>query len=181
MMRESPCVRPSTRTAGGHFRDHQRAGSVICRDTILGLALPHEVAGRAATLVKYHDRHLSATPAGVRRLLRRLDQARPGEAPALAYQLLDLQRGDAVAKTRACAQRAVELDAFERALSAELSRGTVYRVRDLAVGGGDVIRALGIAPGPKVGEALSALLDDVIYGRVENSRDALLARLCGKD
>ena len=39
------------------------------------------------------------------------------------------------------------------------------------------MRALGIAPGPRVGEVLSVLLDDVIYGRVENSRDALLARL----
>ena len=109
--------------------------------------------------------------------MRRLDQARPGEAPALAYQLLDLQRADAVAKTLSCAQRAVELDVFERALSDELARGTAFRVRDLAIGGGDVMRALGIAPGPRVGETLSALLDDVIYGRVENSRDALLAWL----
>ena len=162
----------------GHFRDHQRAGAILCKDALLGLALPHEVADRAAALVRYHDRHLSASPAGVRRLLRRLDQARPGEAPALAYQLLDLQRADAIAKAWPCAQRAVELDVFERALSGELSRGTAFRVRDLAVGGGDVMRALGVAPGPEVGQALSALLDDVIYGRVENSRDALLAWLC---
>lgn len=164
----------------GHFRDHQRAGAILCKDALLGLALPHEVADRAAALVRYHDRHLSASPAGVRRLLRRLDQARPGEAPALAYQLLDLQRADAIAKAWPCAQRAVELDVFERALSGELSRGTAFRVRDLAVGGGDVIRALGVAPGPEVGQALSALLDDVIYGRVENSREALLAWLYEK-
>ena len=164
----------------GHFRDHQRAGAILCKDALLGLALPHEVADRAAALVRYHDRHLSASPAGVRRLLRRLDQARPGEAPALAYQLLDLQRADAIAKAWPCAQRAVELDVFERALSGELSRGTAFRVRDLAVGGGDVMRALGVAPGPEVGQALSALLDDVIYGRVENSREALLAWLYEK-
>lgn len=161
----------------GHFRDHQRVGAAICRNALLGLALPREVAGRAAALVRYHDRHLSASPAGVRRLLRRLDQARPGEAPALAYQLLDLQRADAVGKTRACARRAVSLAAFEQALSAELAGGTAFRVRDLAVGGGDVMRELGLAPGPAVGEALSGLLDGVIYGRVENSRDALLAWL----
>ena len=164
----------------GHFRDHQRAGAILCKDALLGLALPHEVADRAAALVRYHDRHLSASPAGVRRLLRRLDQARPGEAPALAYQLLDLQRADAIAKAWPCAQRAVELDVFERALSGELSRGTAFGVRDLAVGGGDVMRALGVAPGPEVGQALSALLDDVIYGRVENSREALLAWLYEK-
>ena len=164
----------------GHFRDHQRAGAILCKDALLGLALPHEIADRAAALVRYHDRHLSASPAGVRRLLRRLDQARPGEAPALAYQLLDLQRADAIAKAWPCAQRAVELDVFERALSGELSRGTAFRVRDLAVGGGDVMRALGVAPGPEVGQALSALLDDVIYGRVENSREALLAWLYEK-
>ena len=114
----------------------------------------------------------------MRRLLRRLDQARPGEAPTLAYQLLDLQRADAIAKARPYAQHAVELDAFERVLSAELSRGAAFRVRDLAVGGGDVMHALGVASGPEVGKTLSALLDDVIYGRVENSRDALLAWLC---
>ena len=164
----------------GHFRDHQRAGAILCKDALVGLALPHEVADRAAALVRYHDRHLSASPAGVRRLLRRLDQARPGEAPTLAYQLLDLQRADAIAKARPYAQRAVELDAFERVLSAELSRGTAFRVLDLAVGGGDVMRALGVAPGPEVGQALSALLDDVIYGRVENSREALLAWLYEK-
>ena len=165
----------------GHFRDHQRAGAVLCKDALLGLALPHEVAGRAAALVRYHDRHLSASPAGVRRLLRRLDQARPGEAPTLAYQLLDLQRADAIAKARPYAQRAVELGAFEQALSAELLHGAAFRVRDLAVGGGDVMRELGIAPGPEVGNALSALLDDVIYGRVENSREALLAWLREKE
>ncbi len=165
----------------GHFRDHQRAGAVLCRDALLGLALPHEVASRAAALVRYHDRHLSSSPAGVRRLLRRLDQARPGEAPALAYQLLDLQHADAIAKAWPCAQRAVELDVFERALSGELSRGAAFRVRDLAVGGGDVMRALGVAPGPEVGHALSTLLDDVIYGRVENSREALLAWLREKE
>ena len=165
----------------GHFRDHQRAGAVLCKDALLGLALPHEVAGRAAALVRYHDRHLSASPAGVRRLLRRLDQARPGEAPTLAYQLLDLQRADAIAKARPYAQRAVELGAFEQALSAELLHGAAFRVRDLAVGGGDGMRELGIAPGPEVGNALSALLDDVIYGRVENSREALLAWLREKE
>jgi len=164
----------------GHFRDHQRVGAILCKDALLGLALPHEVADRAAALVRYHDRHLSASPAGVRRLLRRLDQARSGEAPALAYQLLDLQRADAIAKAWPCAQRAVELDVFERALSGELSRGTAFRVRDLAVGGGDLMRALGVAPGPEVGKTLLALLDDVIYGRVENSREALLAWLYEK-
>ncbi len=161
----------------GHFRGHQRVGADICRDVLLGLALPHEVANRATALVRYHDRHLSATSAGVRRLLRRLDRACPGEAPSLAFQLLDLQRGDALGKTRACAQRAVELDTFEAALAAELARGTTFRVRDLAVGGGDVMRALGIGPGPEVGRALTTLLDDVVHDRVENDRDALLAWL----
>ena len=72
---------------------------------------------------------------------------------------------------------AVELDAMTAVLRAELSAGAVWRVRDLAVGGADVIRERGVEPGPGVGMVLAQLLEAVKAGEVPNRRDDLLAWL----
>jgi tRNA nucleotidyltransferase (CCA-adding enzyme) len=47
-------------------------------------------------------------------------------------------------------------------------------VRELAVGGSDLIRRLGLTAGPAVGRLLDKLLREVAYGRLPNEREALL-------
>ena len=47
-------------------------------------------------------------------------------------------------------------------------------VRELAVGGADLIRRLGLTAGPAVGRLLDKLLREVAYGRLPNEREALL-------
>ncbi len=59
-------------------------------------------------------------------------------------------------------------------LDAVVARGDCYRLDQLAVSGKDMVEA-GLS-GPAVGDALEALLADVIAGRVKNTRDALLRR-----
>jgi tRNA nucleotidyltransferase (CCA-adding enzyme) len=58
-----------------------------------------------------------------------------------------------------------------------LASGVALTVRDLAVDGGDVMRALGVPPGPAVGEALESLLEVVLDDPTSNERETLLARL----
>jgi hypothetical protein len=53
------------------------------------------------------------------------------------------------------------------------------RVGDLEVDGRDVMEALGIWPGPAVGEALEALLEEVLEEPGRNTRERLLVRLAG--
>jgi len=50
-----------------------------------------------------------------------------------------------------------------------------HRLRDLAVGGDDLIE-IGYEPGPAVGKTLRTLLDDVVREPELNTRDQLLAR-----
>ena len=52
--------------------------------------------------------------------------------------------------------------------------------RDLAIDGRDVMRELGIPPGPVVGEILEALLEEVLDDPARNTRDHLLARLASR-
>lgn len=161
----------------GHFFGHPEAGARTLRRVMGRLAVSGDVTRAAAALVMLHDFEIRPTRASMRRMLAELERACPGCARRLAFGLIDLKRSDAVAKAPACMGYAVELDAMTRALREELSAGGVWRVRDLAVGGADVIRERGVEPGPGVGMVLAQLLHAVMDGEVPNEREALLAWL----
>ena len=161
----------------GHFFGHPGAGARTAKRLMGRLAIPGEVARAACALVSLHDFEIRATAPSMRRMLSELERLAPGQARELAFALLDLKRSDAVAKAPACMGYAVELDQMTRVLRAELAAGAVWRVRDLAVGGADVIRERGIEPGPGVGMVLAQLLAAVMAGELPNDRDAELAWL----
>lgn len=52
---------------------------------------------------------------------------------------------------------------------------TVLDLADLAVGGGDLVQELGVAPGPQVRQILERLWEEVVAGRLPNRRAHLLA------
>ena len=161
----------------GHFFGHPEEGARVARRVMGRLAIPGDVTRAASALVLLHDFEIRATAPSMRRMLSELEAAAPGQARPLAFALLDLKRADAVAKAPACMGYAVELDAMSAVLRRELAAGAVWRVRDLAVRGADVIRERGIEPGPGVGMVLAQLLEAVKAGEVPNDREALLAWL----
>jgi tRNA nucleotidyltransferase (CCA-adding enzyme) len=57
---------------------------------------------------------------------------------------------------------------------ARLQDATVLTVSGLAIDGNDLIRELGLEPGPEVGRLLDALLQAVIEDPGLNEREALL-------
>lgn len=161
----------------GHFFGHPEEGARVTRRVMGRLAVPSEVKRAAAALVLLHDFVIRATAPSMRRMLAELEAAAPGQARQLAFALLDLKRSDAVAKAPQCMGHAVELDQMTAVLRRELAAGGVWRVRDLAVGGADVIRERGVEPGPGVGMVLAQLLEAVKADEVANEREALLAWL----
>lgn len=158
----------------GHFFGHPGEGARVTRRVMGRLAVPGEVTRAASALVLLHDFEIRATAPSMRRMLAELEEAAPGQARPLAFALLDLKRADAVAKAPSCMGYAVELDDMSAALRRELAEGAVWRVRDLAVRGADVIRERGVEPGPGVGMVLAQLLEAVKAGEVPNEREVLL-------
>lgn len=161
----------------GHFFGHPAQGARVASSVMGRLAVPGEVARAARALVLLHDYEIRPTAPSMRRMLAELERACPGQARRLSFALLDLKRSDAVAKAPQCMGYAVELDQMTRALRRELGAGAVWRVRDLRVGGADVIRERGVAPGPGVGMVLAQLLETVMAGELPNEREAELAWL----
>jgi tRNA nucleotidyltransferase (CCA-adding enzyme) len=101
-----------------------------------------------------------------RRLLQRY-------GAGLTFDLLDHKRADLLGKGPSNEKDLERLREFRGVVEREKS--SAHRLRDLAIGGDDLI-AIGYKPGPAVGRTLRALLDDVVKTPELNTREALLAR-----
>ena len=89
--------------------------------------------------------------------------------------LLRMRRADVAAHAPDAAARLAALaDEDERLLNEIAAEHGCLRVKDLAVSGNDLL-ALGLKPGPAVGETLSRLLDLVLDEAIPNEKEALLA------
>jgi len=154
----------------GTFYGHAEIGARLARARLDALRFPAALRDAIVHLVREHmfDYRPEWSDAAVRRWLRRvgLDQVDalfalraadvegtgvPGSGPPLA------ELRDRVARV--------------------LAQSRVLHVRDLAVGGEDVMRILRMSPGPEVGRVLSALLEEVTDDPRRRSREALLERL----
>ncbi len=161
----------------GHFFGHPEEGARVAGRVMGRLALPKSMTREAQALIRLHDLPVRPAAASCRKMMSLLEAACPGRGRALAFALVDLKRADALAKAPACRGYAVELDAMAARVRAEVAAGCPLTVRELPVGGGDVIRERGLEPGPGVGLVLDALLSAVLAGELGLGREELLAEL----
>lgn len=82
--------------------------------------------------------------------------------------------GEAGLKTALAAARQLEITVDEDKLINDYRTLPIKSKKDLRVNGGDLIKEAGIKPGPKMGEILDYLEEEVLFGRVENERATLL-------
>lgn len=165
-----PMCKSTDENGVDHFYGHPDVGAEMADHMLRRLKFENRIRQRVVTLIRYHDMDLSDEPRTVRRWLSRL-----GEEPF--FQLLEVKRSDALAQNRDKARERLErLDAV-RALARTLAaEGQCLSLKDLAVNGKDALAA-GIPPGPEVGKALNALLEQVLDGALPNQREVLLKAL----
>lgn len=156
----------------GHFYGHPRRSVELAEKILTRLRFPRRTRERVLTLVRYHDAVLEESPQRVRRWLNKL-------GPEVFFDLLAIQGGDAAAQAPAYCTRLDHLRRLETLARQVLDQAPCLTVRDLAVGGEDLL-ALGYR-GPAIGRALRALLDQVLSETVSNEKNALLQRLAQMD
>lgn len=164
--------KPARYTCGadgvGHFYGHAADSAQIADGILRRLRFDNAGREEIVFLTAHHHTFLEASEERLLRSLRRHGRQRTAD-------LIHLSRGDTLGKSPRCLYR---LDGF-RAMLDRL--GTLPQsedrltAKDLAVNGHD-LTALGYE-GPAIGLALAFLLDEVIEGRAENEKAALLARL----
>lgn len=153
-----------------HFYGHNQSGARLATDILLRLRAPKQLRQDVVALVGMHDAALPQTDAEILHLL-----AKHGPQFLHALCMVKYADLDAHAQRPEVSQRRRQAAAFEARMT-ELADTACYRLAELAVTGGDAMRA-GIPAGPPVGLALNRLLNAVIDGRLENRRDMLLAAL----
>jgi tRNA nucleotidyltransferase (CCA-adding enzyme) len=157
----------ATTLAGGHFIGHERAGAALADAVLRRLRMPTRDAQRVVRVVRHHmfAYRPEWSDAAVRRFVRRVGSD-------LLEDLFALRAADdAASGVEETAGGTAELAARARAVLA----ADPLELTELAVDGNDLIRALGIRPGPVIGRMLARLLETVIDDPSQNRPDRLLA------
>ena len=167
-------AKPQTKD-GPHFYRHEIVGEDVARDILTRLRFPRDQIDTVVKLVRGHmylaDPHM--TDKTVRRFIQRV-------GPENLERQFDLRAADIAGS--GLPKRDDRNERFQERVSAILAEHPAISVRDLAVGGADVVAALrrsgrltaGSAGGPAVGEILRALLERVIDDPALNERTSLL-------
>jgi putative nucleotidyltransferase with HDIG domain len=169
-----PATRAIREDGEATFHGHPALGATMADAALERLRLPNAEREAIVLLVREHlfDYRPEWTDAAVRRFLRRV-------GPENLDDLLALRRADAGA-TRPGASDLGAAEALIARIQSIARAKPPLSVRDLAIGGREVIDALGIAPGPDVGRALDALLEEVIEDPSLNVRERLVERLVAR-
>jgi tRNA nucleotidyltransferase (CCA-adding enzyme) len=161
----------SEKTKDYTFYDHDRVGAEIAGPIAERMRFSNDERARIVALVRNHLFHYSAewTDAAVRRWIRRVGLDR-------VEDLYVLNEADVRAKGRDFDADLEALASLKAHVARVLAEGAALSTRDLAISGHDLIKDLGLAPGPIIGKILDALLEAVLSDPAVNDRTALLAR-----
>lgn len=165
-------AKPETKRGEGYrstFYNHDHAGARVTKRVLNRLRYPKKIVDHASMLV---DNHLfyynvgEVTEASVRRLLRRV--GRENMDDLMAVRIGD-RLGSGVPKGKPYKLRHLEY------MVDKVSQDAIS-VKMLKVNGQDLMRELGLQPGPKIGAILDCLLAEVIEDASKNNQVVLLDR-----
>jgi putative nucleotidyltransferase with HDIG domain len=167
--------KPRTRVEkeGGEatFYNHQFVGAKMAEEAMTRLRFSREEIQQVAHLVREHmfDYRREWTDAAVRRFLRNVGAEHVAD-------LFDLRIADNLGNGLKTGFPHYLGELTDR-VAEILRKREALTVRDLAVDGHDVMRELGLSAGPRVGQILERLLEQVLEDPSLNDRERLLARL----
>ncbi|MFC1622871.1 CCA tRNA nucleotidyltransferase [Patescibacteria group bacterium] len=165
-------AKPQTKRGEGEFAtfyNHDHVGARVVKKILQRLKFSKRIAGKVTMLVDNHMFYYNPDEVGdasVRRLIKKVGLENMKD-------LIDLRisdrLGSGVPKAKPYKLRHLEY------VVDKVSRDAVS-VKMLEIGGNDLIKDLGLTPGPKIGAILDVLLAEVIEDTSKNEREHLLGR-----
>lgn len=152
------------------FHNHEIAGAKIARNITDRLRFSKKEQEKIVKLVRWHmftvDEHI--TDSAVRRFIRRIGVEN-------VKDMMDLRVGDRLGGGTQTAE-SWRLKLFKKRLEEQMAPAP-FSINDLAIDGNDIIKELKIKPGPKIGEILQKLFEEVDEDLEKNNREYLLKRV----
>lgn len=152
-------------TGRGHFLGHAGKGAEMAEEVLHRLKAPNALTDTVVTLIANHMTKTELNKKAVRRLLSRLGWE-------TTEKLLTLQKADMLSKGVENDRNLPKFDTLWALLEEIRQEDACLTVKDLAVNGRDLM-ALGLK-GPKIGQTLNALLEQVLEETLSNDREALM-------
>lgn len=153
-----------------HFHGHPGYGSKMAKKILRRLKFDNDTIEKTCRLIAGHDDNPPLTHQGVRRAVVRIGiDAYPA--------IFALKRADILAQSEYGRLQKLEyLKQYEAYYHEIVEAGQCLTLKQLAVNGGDLI-AVGIQPGPKLGQMLKELLEIVLEDPSRNTKEYLLAQI----
>lgn len=164
--------KPDTRAVGKDgvvtFYNHEVVGARMAKQIADRLRLSKKQKDKLWTLVRWHQFTVDErqTDSALRRFIKKVGKEN-------LQDMLDLRTGDRLGG--GARQTSWRLEKFKARLD-EVEQQP-FSIKDLKVDGNDVMETLGIPPGPKVGEILNKLFEEVEEDITRNDRKYLLQRI----
>lgn len=151
------------------FYNHEVIGARMARDIANRLHISKQERERLFKLVRWHQFSVNEnqTDSALRRFIRNIGVEN-------IENMMDLRVGDRLGGGLQQPE-SWRLKLFRQRLKEVLKKP--FTVADLKVNGHDVMKILGIPPGPKVGEVLNKLFEEVLEDSKKNDREYLLERI----
>lgn len=155
----------------GHviFYNHEVAGARIASQISDRLKLSKKQKERVVTLIRWHmftvDEHI--TDSAIRRFIRKVGLENVAD-------MMDLRIGDRLGGGTQVAE-SWRLKKFKERVASELN--PPFSINDMAIDGNDIMKELGIKPGPKIGKILQTLFEEVDENLNLNNKEYLLKRV----
>jgi putative nucleotidyltransferase with HDIG domain len=156
----------------GHviFYNHEITGAKIALDICERLHFSKKDREKIVNLIRWHmftvDEKI--TDSAVRRFIRRVGVQN-------VKDMMDLRIGDRLGGGTQTAE-SWRLKLFKKRVEEQLAPAP-FSINDLAVDGNDIMKELVIKPGPRVGEILQKLFEEVEENLEKNKREFLLQRI----
>ena len=154
------------REGKGHMKGHPAVSEKIADRVLNDLRFPKNFIADVCLLVRLHDTYIKPGRVEVHKFMSKY----PGD---ILDKLKVLQRADILAHSPLGQNRLKQLDKLNEIASELKTSGAVFNIKELAIDGNDII-ALGVPPGPFVGQVLSQVFEDYMEEKCLNIRDSLL-------
>ena len=147
-------AKPAT-LADGHFHHHDVVGATMADELLRRLRFPRAAADEVVHLIRHHMFTVDADASdyAVRRFIKRIGRDS-------IDMLFALRRADDIG-SGVPPDDPAQL-AFRARIEAEIAAEVVLDRNALAIDGDDLIRELGLQPGPRLGGVLEALVERVL-------------------
>ena len=154
-------------TGRGHFFGHAAKGAEVTAEIMKRFRVDKAFADRVVLLVKYHDMLFESDERLLKKWMRKF-------TPEVLFEILAIKFADNLATGNMTEALKVKFSEIEMMMRGILEQEQCFSLKDLAVGGSDLLAA-GMEPGPAVGAMLEVLLEKVTDGELENSKPVLMA------